>query len=206
MSKAVILADGSFPVHHVPLNILNNAEAIVCCDGSAAELISYGLVPFAIAGDMDSLSDDIKKRFEDRIYLDPGQETNDLTKTVEWCCNSGYDELDILGAGGKREDHTIGNISLLAEYAKMVKVRMVTDNGVFIPLLKSEIIDTFTGQQVSIFSINPATEITSEGLVYPLKKRKLSNWWKGTLNEAFTDRVGLEFTGGPLIVFLKFKD
>jgi thiamine pyrophosphokinase len=206
MSKTVIVADGSFPVHPVPLEVLNNAEIIVCCDGSAEDLVGYGLVPDAIVGDMDSLSDILRNRFADRIFIDSNQETNDLTKTVLWCHESGYDDLDIIGAGGKREDHTIGNISLLAEYSKIAKVRMITDSGIFIPLLNSSEIKSFKGQQVSLFSINPSSEITSSGLLYPLTKRKLNNWWEGTLNEATGDSIELEFIGGPVLVFLQFKE
>ena len=204
MSKAVILADGSFPVHQVPLEVLNNAEVIVCCDGSASALTAHGLTPSAIVGDMDSISPELKNRFADRIFIDTGQETNDLTKAVEWSVNAGFNDLEILGAGGKREDHTIGNISLLAEYARIAKVRMITDSGVFIPMLKSGDIESQPGQQVSIFSIDPVTEITSSGLVYPLLKRKLTNWWQGTLNEAEGNRFDLRFESGTLIIFLKF--
>lgn len=204
MSNAVIVADGSFPVHPIPLEILDKAEVIVCCDGSAENLVRYGLVPDAIVGDMDCLSYDLKERFADRIYVDNGQETNDLTKTVLWCHESGYDDLVIIGAGGKREDHTIGNISLLVEYAKIVKVKMVTDSGIFLPFMTSCRIGSLKGQQVSVFSICPGTEITSTGLLYPLTGRKLNNWWEGTLNEATGDSIELKFTGGPVLVFLKF--
>jgi thiamine pyrophosphokinase len=204
MLRTVIVADGSFPVHPVPLEVLNKAEVIVCCDGSAENLVEYGLAPDAIVGDMDSLSEILKNRFADRIYIDSNQETNDLTKAVIWCCESGYLDLDIIGAGGKREDHTIGNISLLAEYAKTAKVRMVTDTGIFMPFQSSCRIETYKGQQVSVFSIAPSTEITSKGLLYPLIRRKLNNWWEGTLNEAAGESIELEFTGGPVLVFLKF--
>jgi thiamine pyrophosphokinase len=204
MSKTVIVADGSFPVHPIPLEILDRAEVIVCCDGGAENLVGYGLKPDAIIGDMDSLSDVLKDMFADRIYVDSNQETNDLTKAVLWCCESGYTDLDIIGAVGKRDDHTIGNISLLAEYAKIVKVRMVTDTGVFMPFQSSCKVESSKGQQVSIFSISPATEITSSGLLYPLTNRKLNNWWEGTLNEATGNSIELEFSGGSVLVFLKF--
>jgi thiamine pyrophosphokinase len=205
-SETVILADGTFPVHPVPLQYLKDAIVIVCCDGSAENLMNTGIQPFAIVGDMDSLSDELRNRFADRIYVDEDQETNDLTKAVGWCQDYGYDDIVILGATGKREDHTIGNISLLVEYAKYLNVRMITDTGEFIPFLKSCKVSTFPGQQVSIFSIDTSAEITSAGLRYPLNRKALKNWWEATLNEAVGDYFELKFNGGPVIVFLKFRD
>jgi thiamine pyrophosphokinase len=205
MPITVIIADGNFPAHPVPLGYLDKAEIIVCCDGSTGSLLNRGLIPDAIVGDMDSLSDDLAKRFADRIYPDEEQETNDLTKAVKWCIRSGYNDITILGATGKREDHTIGNISLLADYSGYLNVKMVTDTGIFLPFHKSCKIDTLPGQQVSIFSIDPGTEITSSGLRYPLEKRKLKNWWEATLNEALGEYFELEFEGGPVIVFLTHR-
>jgi thiamine pyrophosphokinase len=155
---------------------------------------------------MDSLNDELAKKFADRIYLDEDQESNDLTKAVRWCHESGYNDLIIVGATGKREDHTIGNISLLTEYSRYVNVKMVTDTGIFLPFQKSCKIETFPGQQVSVFSINPETEITSTGLRYPLNNRKLKNWWEATLNKAVGESVILEFMVGPILVFLEFLE
>ena len=117
-SYTVIVADGIFPHHEIPLGYLKNAERIICCDGSAQNLILAGMQPDAIVGDLDSLSDDLANRFADRIFLDESQDTNDLTKAVSWCSEMGYKDIVIVGATGKREDHTIGNISLLVEYTK----------------------------------------------------------------------------------------
>ncbi|HUX95122.1 MAG TPA: thiamine diphosphokinase [Bacteroidales bacterium] len=202
--NTVILADGTFPSHEIPLNYLRNAERIVCCDGSTKDLLDFGLEPDSIVGDMDSLSADLAKRFSDRLHPDSGQDTNDLTKAVNWCRGNGYFELVIVGATGKREDHTIGNISLLAEYSADVNVIMVTDTGILRSFFSSTEISVIPGQQVSIFSLNPETEITSHGLKYPLIKSKLNNWWNATLNEATGNSFRIEFTKGRIIVYLKF--
>jgi len=204
-SHAIIIADGTFPTNAIPLSYIRNAEKIICCDGSANNTVLAGFIPDAIVGDMDSLSSELANRFADRVFPDDDQTTNDLTKAVTWCIESGTKDLVIVGATGKREDHTIGNISLLAEYVKDVKVIMVTDTGLFMPLMKTTTINSFKGQQVSIFSIDPETEITTNGLKYPLDRTKINNWWFATLNEALGDTFTIGFSSGRVIVYLKFE-
>jgi thiamine pyrophosphokinase len=154
---------------------------------------------------MDSLNEELANRFADRIYLDENQDTNDLTKAVSWCNEIGYKDIVIVGATGKREDHTLGNISLLADYIKNVNVIMVTDTGILRPLLNSSTLPSFPGQQISIFSIDTEIQVTSHGLKYPLNRTKITNWWFATLNEAIGDSFSLEFKEGRVIVYLKFS-
>lgn len=205
-SGTVILADGSFPVHEIPLGYLRKAEHIICCDGAAHNLVLSDLEPEAIVGDLDSLDSSLAERFSDRLFRDSDQDTNDLTKAVQWCVRKGYNDIVILGATGKREDHTIGNISLLAEYSRDINVIMVTDTGTVTPIRESCTVSSFPGQQVSIFSINPETKINSRGLKYQLNNLKSHNWWRATLNEASGDTFELSFRGGPLLVYQKFRD
>lgn len=204
MSKStLILADGSFPVHEIPLGYLKDKHFIVCCDGSVGNLVAAGFQPDAIVGDMDSISTELKNRYADRIFIDENQETNDLTKAVGWCRGMNFNDIVILGGTGKREDHTLGNISLLVEYVGYMNVIMVTDTGTIRPFLESTSINSFPGQQVSIFSIDPETKVTSHGLKYPLNHTKISNWWCATLNESLGDSFSLEFIG-RILIYLKF--
>ncbi len=83
---------------------------------------------------------------------------------------------------------------------------MVTDTGILTALGESSVVLSFPGQQVSIFTIDPEIEITSQGLKYPLERKKLTNWWVATLNESTGDSFSLEFEGGPVIVYLKFSE
>ena len=132
--EAVILANGEYPTHVLPLKILEEAKFVVCCDGAANEYILRGHTPDIIIGDGDSLSPENKTRFSDIIHHIADQETNDQTKAVHFLQEKGYQRIAIVGATGKREDHTLGNISLLLDYMKSgMEVRTVTDYGVFIP-------------------------------------------------------------------------
>jgi thiamine pyrophosphokinase len=79
---AVIIANGNYPTHEIPLSYIDKATYIVCCDGAANLFIDRGGHPDAIVGDCDSISEENKTRFADIIHPDPDQYTNDLTKSV----------------------------------------------------------------------------------------------------------------------------
>src|SRR5664279_2824875 len=156
MKSIVIFADGAFPVHPLPLGILRDSGDIVCCDGAAAKLISYGILPSAIVGDMDSLEPDLQRRYKVLIHKNPDQETNDLTKAFEYTLSLNPDKIIILGATGDREEHTIGNISLISHYREQadIEIEMYTDNGKFIAINKTSTIRTPAKSQISVFSLN----------------------------------------------------
>jgi thiamine pyrophosphokinase len=202
--KTVILANGAYPTHNVPLKHLHDAGLIVCCDGAAEKLVAHGLEPGILIGDLDSVSPALKKRFEKVLVQDSDQETNDLTKAVNWCISTGIKEVTILGATGIREDHTLGNISLLSDYSKKIDVVMLTDTGSFRVYDRSVTVSSRAGQQVSLFSIDPALAVSSSGLRYPLIALRLGSWWRGTLNEAEGDSFRLEFAKGQIIVFTEY--
>ncbi|MDY0200753.1 MAG: thiamine diphosphokinase [Tenuifilaceae bacterium] len=200
--STVILANGRFPTHSIPLAILNSASRIVCCDGSVEHIDSLNKEPFAIVGDLDSLPEKYRVKYSDKIHYNPDQESNDLTKSVQWCKSKGFYEITILAGTGKRDDHTIGNIGLLPKYCKMgMNVKMVTDFGVFTPLLASQKLDSFANQQVSIFSFNNSTLITTQNLKYPITNAALPSPWMGTLNQSLGSWFELIFEPGPLVVF-----
>jgi thiamine pyrophosphokinase len=200
----VILADGAFPVRREPLEALRRASRIVCCDGAARKLRAFGLEPAAVVGDLDSLPASLRRSLGPKVILDSGQDDNDLSKAFRFCLMRGWRHLVVLGATGLREDHTLGNISLLADFARDARVIMLTDAGEFRPLLKSGRVACRPGQAVSIFSFDPGAAITSRGLNYPLRRLRLSRWWQATLNEAGGKSFDLRFTGGPLLVYLAY--
>ncbi len=134
--KTIILANGAFPTHAIPLSFLHHAERIICCDGSSKSLLNIGLKPDYIVGDLDSISDEIRTTFSSILYYNPDQEINDLTKAVKFCIQHEWKEITILGATGKREDHTLGNLSLLTDYKESINVQLLTDYGVFVPQLE----------------------------------------------------------------------
>jgi thiamine pyrophosphokinase len=203
-SDVVVVCNGQFPTHEVPLDILRQAKTIICCDGAIQKLSAVGVKPTVIVGDFDSLPKSLMEKYSDIIFHNPDQETNDLTKSMQWAKQHGFTDVCILGATGLREDHTLGNISLLADYEQQgFSVKMVTDTGVFTPIYRTTKFNSFKGQQVSIFSLKPDVPIRSENLKYSFN-RPLPSWWCGTLNESLGEQFALHFDEGKVLVYQLF--
>ena len=203
----VILADGAFPAGSEALEYLEKSCRIICCDGAARTLVAYGREPDRIVGDLDSLSDEFKKRFADRIEHVSEQESNDLSKAFRYCKSCGYENIVILGATGKREDHTLGNLSLLSIYAESVPdIKIVTDYGYFTVAKKSGKFESFPGMQISIVPLKGRALVTSQGLKYPMKNLELNLWYQATLNEALNNTFTLDFPEDcELLIYRTFK-
>lgn len=199
---AVVLANGEYPTNPLPLKILAEAPYVVCCDGAADEYIRRGNVPDVIIGDGDSISEDNRNRYSYLLHRISEQETNDQTKAVRFLLSQGKRHIAITGATGKREDHTLGNISLLIDYMRAeADVRMFTDYGVFIPCRDVRTFSCSPGQQVSIINFT-ARGLHGKGLVYPLSD--FTNWWQGTLNECTEAEFTIE-AEGEYLVFISFQ-
>lgn len=202
--ESVILANGLVPEHERPLSALRRAKRIICCDGAADKLVSAGFEPAWIVGDMDSLSDALRVKYSDIIIASSDQETNDLTKAFNFCLARGWSKLLILGATGEREDHTLANLSLLADYGVRAEVRLMSDSGVFTPIYGELVLEAEVGQQISFFAVESGTRLWVEGVRYVVDGLVLSRWWVASLNEAVAERVRIRAEGGPVLVFQSY--
>lgn len=184
--RIVILAAGDFPKNGSEgERMLKSADVVIACD-SAAQIYrkKLGKWPTVTIGDMDSLK---SERPENLIQVDE-QETNDLQKAInhltvfykEWS-----KDAVIVGATGRREDHTLGNIYRALE----AELKVVTNNGVFYPIRGELKLKTYPDQGVSLFAIDPRTKMESEGLVWPLKGVKFTAPYVATLNRAIGEEV-----------------
>ncbi len=217
MKKAIVLANGAFPRRSEALQALLQSQLLICCDGAYNRLVESQLFSHAsalpevhVVGDGDSLKPELRTVPPFPTVFVAGyddQETNDLTKAVRYACTLGVTHVVILGATGLREDHTLGNISLLSRFVGMansqgvvIKVRMYTDYGYFTPLQETTEVASFPRQQVSIFSLSPDVMLSSEGLRYPLVQRRLTGLWEATLNEALGDHFTLTVEGSGVVL------
>ena len=210
MATAVIVGNGQFPKKEYPLYLLESADYVVCCDGALDTYLRHFRGrnlrrPDVVIGDMDSLSKKTAERFRDIAVKIDEQETNDQSKAFHYILEHfpDVDTIHILGATGKREDHTIGNLSLLMEYARemrrqdcgrTVSVDIVSDWSTAFAITDSCTLDVGEGRSVSIICPDNSLNIKSEGLVWPTDNVVFDNLWQATLNRASADRISLTFS------------
>ncbi len=192
--EAVILCDGDFPSHPVPLHLLHHAPYLCCCDGAGKHCIEQGIVPQAIVGDGDSLPTDFKEKYASLWHLVTEQDDNDQTKAVRHCLTQGLGRIALLGSTGKREDHTLGNISLLVRYVKEMRldVTMITDQGYFVVTQGRQRFASRPEQTVSLFNIN-CQKLEGKGLRW--KPYAFTSLWQGTLNKAEGEAFEIDADG-----------
>ena len=200
----LIVANGDFPSHEVPLEILSQSASILACDGAADTLIEQGYTPDIILGDLDSLSDENTIKYSNHIIKTPDQSQNDLRKALNYAKDHNIDNINIIGASGKREDHTLGNIFSILDY-KDLKIKLYTDTGVFTCIHESQNIESFKGQQVSIFTVDDTIKITSNNLKYDFNQTSVSTIYSGTLNESTSHNFKLSISHGSLLIFQTYK-
>ncbi len=208
--NAVIICNGEFPVKEYPRYIIRNADVTVCCDGAFDKYMKAGesifgkeKLPDVVIGDLDSISSVKREKYSRIIVHDADQETNDQTKAFRYVMENFPEvtEIHIIGATGLRTDHTIGNVSLLMEYARDysldsrgISVDIISDRETIIPVTDTIELQCGEGRSISVFSPDSTLKIHSEGLVWPLDNVVFDNWWKATLNRAANDTIRLVFS------------
>ena len=200
----LIVANGEFPSHPIPINILKKSKFIIACDGASNKLDSIGYEPNIIMGDLDSINKNVMKKFKQKIIHIKNQEENDLRKVLQFCKINKFFNIRIIGATGKREDHTIGNIFSINSF-KDLNIKLFTDFGCFVNINKSTIFKSFKNQQVSLFTDNKHLIINTEGLKYNFKSSTISYLYSGTLNECIGSYFFIKILNGNLIVYLKYN-
>lgn len=214
-----ILAAGAFPEREEVRSRLLHADRILCCDSAAQLLLPYR-EPDLVTGDLDSLQPQLRERFQSILHPNSDQETNDQTKAFHLCVKTWMQPLlpsqnvflTLYGATGKREDHTLGNIALLSDYADMLQeagwnpattLSMVSDFGSFFPLRDSSLLRVKPGQALSIFSFDPSLVLHNQGLEYPTHLVKWQHWWMATLNRAAQQEIRMVFNHpAPVLIYL----
>jgi thiamine pyrophosphokinase len=178
---------------------LARAPFAVAADGGADRLLRFGVMPEAVIGDMDSISDAARGRIPlDRQHLVAEQVTTDFDKTLRL---TDAPFVLALGFAGARMDHGLAAFSTLVAQGDRPCILIGPLDLAFAapPRLR---LTLRPGDPVSLFPLARITG-TSAGLEWPIAGIDLAPDGRiGTSNRAVSARVDLQFDRPGMLVIL----
>ena len=139
-----------------------HAPLIVAADGGAQALLQAGLVPQAVIGDMDSITDEARAAFAHLLYPIAEQETTDFDKALRHVTAP---LVLAIGAAGGRFDHELAVMHVLVRRPERPCVVIGAETLVF--LCPPELaLDLPMGSVLSLFPM-AAVGVVSRGLRWP---------------------------------------
>ncbi|MEX0929083.1 MAG: thiamine diphosphokinase, partial [Balneolales bacterium] len=110
----LILCDGEPPSEFLFRSHFKCCNLCIATDGAAETALHYGVTPDVAIGDMDSFNP--PPGYPGTIIRNTDQESNDLEKALIYAIEQGSEEVIVLGATGRRLDHTLKNLSVFRRF------------------------------------------------------------------------------------------
>jgi thiamine pyrophosphokinase len=169
------------------VELAERGVALVGADGGGDAIGDVGLVPAAIIGDLDSLTDRAGWEQRTRVIHIPEQITTDFQKALY---STQAPVTLALGMTGKRLDHTLAALSAVLQFAPQRRLLLVDEVDVALAATGPVRFQAGMRERVSIHPLVLIRFERSAGLYYPMDGLLLEpGGLIGTSNEG---------TGGPV--------
>lgn len=179
---------------------LSAAPILVAADGGADHLLQADLIPAAVIGDLDSLSDRAREMFADRLHKIDEQDTTDFEKVILQT-----QAPAIVGVGflGGRLDHTIAALNVLTRHVDRKIILIGEGAAVFALRDQSVTLEVGSGAAVSVLPMERSV-VSSKGLVWEMDALELD--MSGTIsssNRTDADVVQIDVKGCVIVTVPK---
>ncbi|HEV2093552.1 MAG TPA: thiamine diphosphokinase [Rubrobacter sp.] len=178
--RAAVFLNGSPDPPELLRGVAGQADLVVAADGGARHALETGVVPDLIVGDLDSLGEELALEAERRgasLERYPARKDKmDGHLAVLAARRLGADAADLSCAGGGRMGalFAVPHVLLAAERVGLKATVVAGWGGTFVVENGSRALAGEPRDSVSVFPLSgPATGVTLEGLVYPLKEARL---------------------------------
>lgn len=195
-SRPITLIGGVKPAPATLSAALSVAPNVVAADGGADHALAAGLMPEAVIGDMDSISQDARAAFQDVLHPIAEQDSTDFDKALR-----NIDAPLVLGLGflGDRFDHSLAALHVLLKYSDRNVVLIGDHDVVFLCPRKIEL-NMPVGMRISLMPIAPA-RVDTNGLKWDICDGAMSMAeFIGSSNEISTSPVTINAMGGLAIL------
>lgn len=174
MLQVVIFANGDMANINIVHRYAESADLIICADGGANYADAVDVRPDVLIGDMDSIAPELSAQLETQdvkfIPHPTNKDETDLELALLYAAEQGATQITILGALGRRIDHELGNLLLLAHpRLEDLDIRIASSDQEISLIRRTKVFDGAIGDLLSLLPIGgDASGITTKGLEYPL--------------------------------------
>lgn len=169
--RALLICNGEQPSASLARRLARRSQLIVAADGGANGARELKITPDLIIGDLDSITPATRKFFSSTAVIRmPQQDNTDMEKALDYLVSESLaQEVMIIGATGRRIDHTLGNLVVLSHYRRRLRVVACGDGWHAFPVRNTETVEASIDTTVSLIPISDCRGVTLRGLKYPLR-------------------------------------
>lgn len=202
--NALLFANGEIGPAEIGLVRNQKFDMIIAADGGAAAALHWHYHPAVVIGDLDSITPEIRVRLGNATLLHrPDQELNDLEKALQFCRDTQVEAITLLGAGGKRLDHTLNNLSVLSRYDHLFDFTIYDAHSQIFIVRDRWQYQGPLQQLISLIPIGAAEGVETKGLAFPLRRETLSfGHREGLSNYIVSNPVQVTLEKGLLLIFV----
>lgn len=197
-SRQPVTLIGGAPVSRADLEAaLALAPVVTAADGGADAALGFGLMPQAVWGDFDSISDHARQTIPPQnLHAVAEQDSTDFEK-----CLSRIDAPLVIAIGfcGARQDHFLAALSTLARRIGPPCILIAGDDVIAAAPPELQL-DLAPGTRVSLFPMGPVSG-RSTGLAWPIDGIGFAPDARIGTSNAATGPVTLAITG-PMLLLL----
>lgn len=203
----VVVVAGGDPPTPEEIARLPADPVVVAADAGLDHAQAAGLAVAVAVGDMDSVSPEALNAAEQagtRIERHPAdKDQTDLELALELAVRLA-DRVIVIGAGGGRLDHLIGNLAVLAspQWAG-VDIEAWLGNARAVVVHGDRELDAEPGTTVSLFALGGPARVTTTGLAWPLNDEILEPLTsRGVSNRATASSPRLAVSEGVVLAVI----
>ncbi len=130
------------------------------------------------------------------------QESTDLEKTIRYALRHRAETITVIGATGRRMDHTAGNLGCFRKFGTKCNLRFIDDDGELLGVGRRMEFTTRRNELLSLIPLGRCSGVTTTGLRYGLWSAVLElGVREGTSNRATGSRVTVSVRRGTLLLY-----
>ncbi len=201
--RALVIANGEPPKKQLLQSLARDSGVVICADGGANTALKFGILPDVIVGDLDSIHAEALVKFHKvPTYEDRDDESTDLEKAIAWALRQKYDHIVVIGASGRRIDHSVGNLGVLPKFYPDAVIRFIDDLGELVYVGRGITFDAKRSDVISLIPLSRCEGITTQGLKYALDDEALElGVREGTSNVVESTPVTIKVQKGHLLLY-----